>query len=343
MTARPSRFRPSAFGLALAGLALFGGAGGLRAQTPAEDFIEAGHWKRARALVEPRLRESPNDPLASFLLSQINFAFGHKEAPLDLAEKAVALAPNVAKFHRQLAEALGVKAQRSSLFGQALLVHRFKKEIDAALALDANDVQAQRDLMEYYLLAPGLVGGDRKQADAVAERIGRIDRAQGLVAQARIAQFEHDLAREESLLRKAVEAAPSQYKVRIALAQFYAKDRINWDAATENARAAIAIDPMRSDGYSVLASAYAAEGKWPELETALAEADRNVPDDLTPHYRAAEAMIGAGRNFASAAVDLRKYLTQEPEGNQPILADARRELKEISSGAKASSSHAPYR
>ena len=76
-----------------------------------------------------------------FSCRRLNFAFGHKEAPLDLAEKAVTLAPSVAKFHRQLAEALGVKAQRSNLFQQALLARRFKKEIDAALELDPNDVQ----------------------------------------------------------------------------------------------------------------------------------------------------------------------------------------------------------
>jgi predicted Zn-dependent protease len=321
--------------------AVLASVAGLSAQTPAEDLIEAGHGKRARALVEPRLHETPNDPLAVFLMSQINFAFGHKEAPLDLAEKAVALAPGVAKFHRQLAEALGVKAQRSNLFQQAFLARRFKKEIEAALAIDPNDIQAQRDLMEYDLLAPGLVGGDRKQAEAVAERIGRMDRGQGFLAQARIAQFYHDPGRQELMLRKAVDAAPSKYKIRIALAQFYSKERVNWDAAAENARAAIEIDPARADGYSILAAAYASQGKWPELEATLAEADRAVPDDLTPHFRAAEASIVAGNNDTAARAELRKYLSQEPEGNEPTLTDARQKLGEISRPVKASSSHEP--
>jgi len=274
-------------------------------------------------------------------MSRINLPFGKKEAPLDLAEKAVALAPGVAKFHRQLAEALGVKAQRSNLLHQAFLARRFRKEIDAALAIDPNDIQAQRDLMEYYLLAPGLVGGDRKQAEAVAERIGRIDRGQGFLAQARIAQFYHDTARQQSMLRKAVEAAPSQYKIRIALALFYTKERVNWDAAAENARAAIEIDPARTDAYSILATASASQGKWPELEATLTAADRAVPDDLTPHFRAAEAAITAGINYAAARADLRKYLSQEPEGNQPTLTDARQKLGEISGPDKASSSHKP--
>src|ERR1035438_6976003 len=60
-------------------------------QSPAERLIEAGHWKRARTLVETRLREAPADALSQFLLSQIRGAFGDRLTPLTLAEKAVSL------------------------------------------------------------------------------------------------------------------------------------------------------------------------------------------------------------------------------------------------------------
>ena len=45
-------------------------------QSPAEKLIETGHWKRARTIVEARIREAPDDPLACPLLSQIRNAFG---------------------------------------------------------------------------------------------------------------------------------------------------------------------------------------------------------------------------------------------------------------------------
>jgi len=306
-------------------------AAALPAQTPAEDFIEAGHWKRARAIVEARLREAPDDPLALFLMSQIHFAFGQKDAPMKLAERAVTLAPGEAKFHRQLAEATGVMAQRSNMLQQVFLARKFKKEIDAAIALDPNNVQARRDLIEYYLLAPGLIGGDKKQAHDVAARIARIDAAQGFLAEARLAAFDHDLTRQEAMLRKAVEAGPVKYGVRIALAQFYAKDKVNWDAAAEQAREAVKIDSTRAEGFSIAAAADAARARWSELEVILAQAERQVPDDWTPYFRAAEAMNAAGKNLTAAAGYLRKYLMQEAEGNEPTHADARGLLKEIAS------------
>ena len=78
-------------------------------QTKPETLIQAGHWKQARAIVESHLHESPDDPLAIFLLSQIRHAFGEDTTPLRLAERAVALNGRVAKFHRQLAEVLAAR------------------------------------------------------------------------------------------------------------------------------------------------------------------------------------------------------------------------------------------
>jgi hypothetical protein len=81
-------------------------------QSPAERLIEAGHWKQARSIVETRLREAPRDALSNFSLSQIGGAFGERPTPLAFAEKAVALDGRTAKYHRQLAEVLGVTAQQ---------------------------------------------------------------------------------------------------------------------------------------------------------------------------------------------------------------------------------------
>jgi tetratricopeptide (TPR) repeat protein len=299
----------------------------LFAQSPAEELIEAGHWKRARTLVEARMREAPDNPLAIYLTSQIRFAFGDANAPLKLAEKALALDASAAKYHRQVAEATGVMAQNANLFQQLFLARRFKKEIGSAIALDPRDVQSLRDLMEFYLLAPGIAGGNKEEALAVAERIGRIDRAQGFTAEARLAEFDKDIGKAEALLRKAVEAAPAKYKARIELAQFeLAQEHRNPEAAEAAAREALQVDATRVDAYSILADVYASRGQWAELDGLLAEADAAVPDDWTPHYRAAEAMLRTGRNLAAAQRNLRKYLAQEPEGNQPTAAQAREKL-----------------
>jgi tetratricopeptide (TPR) repeat protein len=300
----------------------------LLAQTSPEDLIAAGHWKRARSLVEERFRQNPSDPSLCFYLSQIRNAFGDRQSPLPLAEKAVALNGGVAKYHRQLAEVLGVTAQHSNFMQQLLLARRFRKQLDTALALDPDDVQAQRDLLEFFLLAPGIAGGDSLKAAAVADRLTRINPAEGYLARARIAASEKKIRETESNLRKAVESAPAVYKARIALGEFFlTADPPRLHEAAEQGRQAEKLDAGRVEAYALLAAAHAEAGDWDALDGALVAGAAAVPDDPAPYYRAAERLCG--RHTDRAERYLRIYLQQEPEGNEPTAAEARTKLASI--------------
>src|SRR6185312_1401180 len=125
-------------------------------------------------------------------------------------------------------------------------------------------------------------------ARAVAEQIGGINRSEGFSAEARLAQFRKDSGNEETLLRKAIEAGPGNYKARIAFAQCeLSKENPNLETAESAARQALKIDRTRVDAYSALSAVEASGARWEELDKLLLEADYAVPDDLTPHYRAA--------------------------------------------------------
>ncbi len=309
-----------------------------RAQlAPAEQLIQAGHWKRARVLVEARVLQNPDDALAIFLLSQLRYAFGDHTAPLVLAERAVALDARVAKYHRQLAEVLGVEAQHSGAFRQLLLAHRFRKEIDTAIALDPRDVQALRDLLEFYLLAPGIAGGDHRKAEATARQIAAIDAPEGLLARARIAAFRNQSPLRESLLREALQARPLNYRVPIELARFeLSKDPPDLNEAEAVAKDALKLDGTRVDSYAILATVYAIRGAWDALDSLLLLASQRVPDDLVPYYRAAECLLKTGRDPIRAERYLRAYLSEESEGNEPTAAEARRKLATVLADAARS-------
>src|SRR5262249_12018423 len=153
------------------------------------------------------------------------------------------------------------------------------------------DTQAMRDLIEFYLVAPGIVGGDVKKAEAFAERIAAVDRCEGFLARARIAEWRKDYAAQQRMLRSASDAAPPSYKVQIAVAEFFLAPAHGDDAAAEAAaRAALAIDGGRAGAYCALASVYAGRGNWSALEDVLSSALQAVPDDLAPYYRAAERL-----------------------------------------------------
>ncbi len=293
-------------------------------------LIERGHWKRARTLVDEQLRKTPNDPEYLFFQSQIRNAFGDRSTPLPLAEKAVSLAPNVAKYHRQLAEVVGVMAQYANPFRQLFLARRFRKEIDAAIALDPKDVQAHRDLLEFYLLAPGIAGGDRQQAEVVARQIGKIDAMEGHLAEARIASSEKRIADAHASLRRAVETNPRNYRARMALAQFDTQLEHRYtDEAETQAKAALEIDSGRAEAYAILADVLARQTRWSALDALLSDSAREVPDDRITYFSAAHRIIDTGRDLSKAEQYLRMYLAQEPEGNEPAASESKRELTRV--------------
>jgi len=165
-------------------------------------------------------------------------------------------------------------------------------------------------------------------------RIAGVDAVQGYLAQARLPAAAGDPAREEAMLRKSVEAGPSHYRARVALAAFLLAHG-NWEAAGQNAEIAVRIDGSRVDAYALLAAVHAHRGQTGDLEATLATAEKRVPDDLSPYYRAAEVLLAAGQDLERAERYLRRYLAAEPEGNTPTLSDASGKLRQILEKAKA--------
>src|SRR5215204_4107746 len=168
--------------LAIAGLL----AVPLRAQSPAVDLAEHGHWKRLKALIEPRAAASPNDAEAQWLLSRVRLQYRDPDGALAPAEKAVALDGKNVEYRWQLAQVVGELASEASIFKQPGLAKRFKREAEAALALNPAHTPSMVGLMEFYHRAPGIVGGDKKAALAMPERVMAINKVDGYLAKVRL-------------------------------------------------------------------------------------------------------------------------------------------------------------
>jgi hypothetical protein len=85
---------------------------------PAVDLAEHGHWKRLKAVIEPRAAANPNDAEAQWLLSRVWLAFRDPDRALAPAEKAVALDGKNADYRWQLAQVVGELASNASIFKQ---------------------------------------------------------------------------------------------------------------------------------------------------------------------------------------------------------------------------------
>jgi len=293
----------------------------------AEALIQAGHWKRARTLLEPAVKTHPDNAPYAFLLAQVKMAFQDFQGALPLAQHAVELDGKNSNYHLKLGQIYGELAARASLFAAGSLAIKFRKEVETALELDGKNLEALDSMLQFKYEAPGLMGGDKAAASALADTIARLNPTRGYLAQAELAELEKKPAEQENNYLKAVEANPQSYQAQISLARFLTSPpQAKLAAAIEHAQRAIQIDPSRAAAYGILARAYTLSQRWKDLEALLTSAEKNVPDDLCAYYEAARAGLETGKDFPRAEAYAKRYLAQEPEGEEPDWADAHRLL-----------------
>jgi len=196
-------------------------------------------------LALPLLAQSPSasgEADSLFNQGQAALAAGDADKAVGYFEKAVAKKPSSSEYHQWLGEAYGTQAQRASMFSQASLAKKTQAELERAVQLDPNNLEARSDLIDYYLMAPGFMGGSGEKAREEANEIRKRDPLAGHRALARI--YSHDKQPEQARNEyvAAVREQPASPKAHYALALYYFGEK-NWKAAQEEIEATLKIDP----------------------------------------------------------------------------------------------------
>jgi tetratricopeptide (TPR) repeat protein len=257
--------------LAVALLAALPKIAGAADNAPA--LLAGGRIDDAITTLRGELNQSPNDPQVHNLLCRAYFAVEDWDRAMAACEKAVALAPNNSGYHLWLGRTYGEKADASSFFTAAGLAKKVRNEFERAVELDPNNVDARTDLAEFYLEAPGIVGGGQDKARAQAAKLATLDSAKAHWINGRIAEKKKDLA-----------------------------------TAEQEYRAAIQADSGSADTWLNLASFYRHTGRLDEMEKAISHASSAPAKEPVVLMDAAETLVRAGRNFPGAIQLLRRYL-----------------------------------
>lgn len=191
-------------------------------------LLAAGRVDEAITALHGQLNASPDDALAHNLLCRAYFSLGQWDRGLADCEKAVTLAPDNSQYHLWLGRIYGEKADRASFFSAAGLARRVAREFEAAVHLNPNSVEARTDLAEFYLEAPGIVGGGREKAEQQASQLQQLDPAKAHWVNARIAEKKKNYEQAEREYRAAIDASNGSASAWLNLGLFY-KHRELWD------------------------------------------------------------------------------------------------------------------
>jgi Flp pilus assembly protein TadD len=166
---------------------------------------------------------SGKDAAAASLVGQSYLMLGNAGKAVEFLNKAVQLEPTNASYHLWLGRAYGRKAELDFPLTAPHDASKARASLERALELDPDSPDATDDLFEFYLQAPGFLGGGFDKAARMAEKISQRDAAEGEFDRARLAEERKDYSTAEALLRRAVELAPKQPRRLLDLAVFLAK------------------------------------------------------------------------------------------------------------------------
>jgi tetratricopeptide (TPR) repeat protein len=198
------------------------------ADETAPSLIANGQVDEAITRLDKQISASPNDAEAHNLLCRAYFSLGEWDRGISSCEKAVALAPGNSQFHLWLGRIYGEKADGTTFVTAAGLARKVRSEFEVAVRLNPSNVDARSDLAEFYLEAPGIIGGGRDKAEAQATSLAKIDPTIGHWVQARIAEKRKDYDAAEQEYRAAISTSHGSASAWLNLGLFY-KHRQQFD------------------------------------------------------------------------------------------------------------------
>lgn len=246
-----------------------------------QELLRTGKADEARRVLEGTLQRNPNDAETYILLCRLNFQLELWDNALLMAEKAVALEPNNSNYHMWLGRSAGRKAENSNPFTAWSLARRVRAEFERAVSLDGNNLAARSDLSEYYIEAPGFLGGDKKKAREQAAAVAPHDEALANYIYARVEE-QQGKSDAEQLYKKALTASGGSARYWIEMSYFYRR-----------------------------------AGRVQEMQSAIYQALIAPRHNAIPEYDGAYLFLRTGRDFPNAIAMLKKYLngnTLEEDG-----------------------------
>lgn len=258
----------------------------------AEQQFDAGNYAEAIQTIRGVLTQNANDAAAHYWLGRCYYELRDYDNAVAEEERATLLAPKSSLDHQWLGRAYGEKADRDRSF---FLARKVKKEFELAVELDPSNLSARRDLEDYLLEAPWIVGGSKDDALAQVNAISALDPLAGHLARADYWSHLGNKIQAEAEYRAALGMKPRTLRPYLEVADFYIHQG-NGSALDGVIRAAAAVD-----------------SKDPRLS----------------YYRGV-ARVVTGTGQSEAEEDLKSYLASSPDRSDwPSHAAAREWLGQL--------------
>src|SRR5579875_3103379 len=165
--------------------------------TKAQDLYKHTDYAASLALLD----KNSSEPGTLFLIGQDFFMLGDFKHATGYFETAAAAQPDSSEYMDWLGRAYGRRAEMANPLSAPALASKARQAFERSVQLNPKNSDALSDLFDYYLNAPGFLGGGYDKALAIADRIATVDPSEGYFAKAKLAQKRKEYGTAEERLR----------------------------------------------------------------------------------------------------------------------------------------------
>jgi len=152
----------------------------------AREAVKNEKWQEAKKILEKIIDQKDKNAEAHFLLGECFLNLEDYDNAIEQYQKAADLAPKTAFYHFRLGQALGMKADHAGKITQARLAPQIKEAFEKAAELDPTLKRAHIGLANFYMRAPGFMGGDLDKSEQHAKTLIKLGSPDGKILLAKV-------------------------------------------------------------------------------------------------------------------------------------------------------------
>ncbi len=274
-------------------------------------MLQQGRADAAEAMLKNALDSKPGPAAvdvaeANNLLCRVYYSEGRWSDALAACKQSVAAEPANANYHLWLGRAFGEQAEHVTLVKAYQLGKQVRTEFETAVRLAPENPAALRDLGEFYVAAPAILGGGIGKARAIASRLAPLDPEGQHWLLALIAEAAKDYTTAEAELRAGISVAKDPAEAWMELASFYQRRGL-LDAMEQSIQQGAAADKQNTSALVDGASLLLRTGRSTDLAISFLQrylAGGHLSEDapaFAVHARLADALRRKGDDAAAAA------------------------------------------
>jgi tetratricopeptide (TPR) repeat protein len=208
-------------------------------------LLRDGKLQQAQAFFEAAAKSNPRDPEVKYNLAWSLLRQGKFDDAEDAIDEALELDENVSKYHYTRGAVLGERAMRANVISQGLLAPKIKNAFKRAAELDPKNLDAHIGLFNYYMQAPGFMGGSDEKGFEEGKIVVALNAYRGHLMLAGYYANKKDVANADAEYQKMIAADPKNTDGRYRYGIFLVNQK-RYDDALAQFGKILDVDPKSS-------------------------------------------------------------------------------------------------